>query len=177
MCKDLLEFVMFSLLWRLHRICPWHTLSTHQCVVAGWQNYPASYHLFPLQFVRFLGNTATGVNAAKLYLCLFLNTYPVLCQTKRLPLIGFWEGLHLWHSRAWECWLAQWTGVEVSISQEGCKEGLMYPEGFASPSRREVPPMTPCCYKLWTPTAAWATLVGAGISKHTDQVHSALHCL
>lgn len=148
MCEDLLGFVMFSLLWPLHRICLWHTFSTHQFVLAGCQNDPAPYHLFPLQFVRFLGNPATGVNAVKLYLYLFLNTYPVLCQIKRLPLIGVWESLHLWHSRGWEYGLAQWTGVEVSVSQEGCKEGLMYPEGFDSPSRWEVAPMTFCCCKL-----------------------------
>lgn len=102
---------------------------------------------------------------------------PILCQTKRLPLIGIWEDLHLWHSRVWEHKLAQWTGAEISISQEECKEGLMYSEQFASPSRWEVPPMTFCCCELWTPTAAWATPVGAGISNSTDQVHSALHCL
>lgn len=177
MCKDLLGFVMFSLLWPLHRICLWHTFSIHRFVVAGCQNYPASYHLFPLQFARFLGNTATGVNAVKLYLYLFLNTYPVLCQIKSLPLIGIWEGLHSWHSRGWEYRRAQWTGAEVSISQEGCKEGLMYPERFTSPSKWEGPPMTFCCCKLWAPAAAWATPVGAGISKPSDQGHSVLHYL
>lgn len=165
MCKDLLGFLMFSLLWPLHRTCLWHKFSIHQFVVAGCQNYPASYHLFPLQFVRFLGNTATGVNAVKPCLCLFLNTYPVLCQIKRLPLIGIWEGVHVWQSRGWEYRLAQWAGAEVSISQERCREELLYPEGFSSPSRWEVPPMTLCCCKLWTPAAAWATPVGAGVSQ------------
>lgn len=48
----------------------------------------------------------------------------------------------------------------------------MYPKGLTSPSRQEVPLMTFCCNKLWTPTAALVTLVGAGISKPTDQAHS-----
>lgn len=92
MCKDLLGFLMFSLLWPLHRTCLWHKFSIHQFVVAGCQNYPASYHLFPLQFVRFLGNTATGVNAVKPCLCLFLNTYPVLCQIKRVAFDWYLRG-------------------------------------------------------------------------------------
>lgn len=93
MCKDLLGFVMFSLLWPLHRICPWHTHSKHWLVAAGCQNSLASYHLIPrLQFVRVLGNPATRVNAVKPYLYLFLKTCPLVCQTetKRFSLIGIW---------------------------------------------------------------------------------------